>query len=328
MKRRRVKTVVDTSEAGQRLDAWLAERFTYHSRNQWRTQIRAELIRVNGETVKPSRLLHNGDEVTYNVDHAPEPPVDLAYRVLHEDQQLMVINKPGNLPCHPAGPYFHNTLWAQLKEKHPYIAVVNRLDRETSGVVLLAKDPETTHQCCDLFAQHLVQKTYLAAVEGVFPASVNATGYLFPAPDALVRKRRAFSHQPVPYAEAADTRFDLVAANDTLSLVSAQPSTGRQHQIRATLHSLGFPMVGDKIYGVDESCYLRFIDNKMTDRDRQRMRMGRQALHAARLAFSHPATGETVVFNAAIPPDMQALLEAQGLEGRALDSATPPKDRD
>ena len=313
---REIASIIRANEAGRALQDFLADRFTYHTADEWMCRIAEGRVRVNGHTATPDRILSVGDHLRYDASDIPEPPVDCIFRILIDDPLLLVIDKPGNLPCHPGGRYFRHTLWALLQTQcglaHPVF--VNRIDRETSGLVLIAKTPEAGRNLARQFSGGRVTKTYTVLVEGMFPERVEARGWLHPDPDSAVRKKRRFSPAPAgsaapgDAAEWSETVFERERVCDGFSVVTARPRTGRLHQIRATLLSLGFPVVGDKLYGVDEQCFLRFCSGGLTERDRARLRMGRQALHAVRLAFRHPHFGTPTDVDAPLPSDMEALI--------------------
>ncbi len=297
------------------LDA-LISRFTYHDADEWLALIEQGRLLIDGEPGTPQRVLIAGQELEYRVPSIPEPDVATEYDVIFEDDHILVVNKPANLPCHPAGRFFNNTLWAMLRENHglPKVHFVNRLDRETSGIVLVGKSARAARHCRRQFEQRSVRKRYIVLVEGRFPDSLEAGGWLERAAGSAVAKKQRFvSRSEDPAAEgnkrvAAVTSLRRILSHAGLSLVEALPETGRFHQIRATLCSLGFPVVGDKLYGVDDTMYLRFIEGNLTPHDQALLRLPRQALHAASLAFSHPVTVAPAHFQAPLPEDMAALL--------------------
>ncbi|OVE81854.1 hypothetical protein BVY04_02290 [bacterium M21] len=296
---REIRTKIQAEAAGRQLDLWLAARFTYHSLELWREQIAAGKILCNGAIVEPDLILSKGDEVAYLPPMREEPEVDTNIAIIYEDEDLLAVNKPANLPCHPGGCFFNHTLWALLRETHPDARLINRLDRETSGVVLLAKSKAVAGQLGRQFEQREVNKEYLVLVEGEFPPEVVANGFLDSDPESEVKKKRRFRREGE--GEACEMMFTCFDVRDGLSLLKVQLGTGRMHQIRATLCSLGYPVVGDKIYGVDDTIFLRFIGNDMTAEDHQRLRLPTQALHAWRLGICHPTTEEKVVFEAPAP---------------------------
>ena len=325
--RRRAACRIPAASAGQTLLQFLTGRFDYHSDDEWRDLIQAGKLLVNDESATEDRCLRVGDRVEYHVPDVPEPAVNSNVKIVYEDDALWVIDKPGDLPVHPAGKYFNHTLWAILKGRHPGVDIrfVNRLDRETSGLLLVAKTAEMCARCADSLRRPDACKEYLALVEGDFPDRLIAAGRLIRRRDSLIRKKMGFI--PGDQAPSTDdhgrrvkTRFAKMCGNGELSLVQAWLETGRTHQIRASLESFGFPLAGDKIYGVDETVFLRFIEGKPTAGDRVTMRLPRQALHAARLVFRHPGTGCLHEWRAPLPDDIMAVIKQTG-DGRFVDAA-------
>ena len=254
-----------------------------------------------------------GDLVEYFPEERSEPPVDSAYRVVHGDDDLLVLDKPPNLPCHPAGRFFRHTLWALLQRDGmaPPIRFVHRLDRETSGLVLVAKSATAARRLGEQFESGRVEKVCLVIVEGRAPEQFVAEGWLAPDPTSEVRKKLRLVEADAQRGTALPrvrTQFRRIGVTGSLSLLEARPATGRRHQIRASLCSLGLPVVGDKLYGVDESLYLRFIRDELSEADRTRLRIPRQALHATSLTVTHPGTGERAEFTSPTPDDMAALV--------------------
>ena len=311
MQERTISTTAGPELEGVRLDHFLADRFTYQSRTGWQSIIREGRIEVNGIRVRASRRLHEGDVVTFDVQGIAEPDVDPSYSVVLERPGFLVVSKSGCLPVHPSGCYFRNTLLMLMKERYGELFVVNRLDRETSGLVVLAKDPGTASILSGLFASRQVEKAYLAAVFGRFPAgTIVKNGWLSSDPGSPVRKKRRFTETDpgTEDAEPCGTEFTCLKACEGFSLVECHPHTGRLHQIRATLRSCGFPLVGDKLYGPDDSIFLRFTEDAMTDADRTALVLPTQALHAWRLRFTMPGSGETIRCESAPPKTMLDLF--------------------
>ena len=308
---RRITTVIDDRGAGKRLDYWLAKRFTYLSRNQWQQQIKAGKLLLNERTSRSSRILKLNDQVSFISDRA-EPPVIMEYSVLFEDEYFFVVNKGGNLPCHPAGPFFKHTMWYDMTEKYGKVFMANRLDRETSGLMLVGKTSAIATQLAKLFTSHNITKKYQAIVFGQFTAAITADGCLINDMMSEVRKKRQFIfEQPEPLldkAESAITQLNPLVQFNDFSLVEAVPSTGRLHQIRATLYSLGYPLVGDKLYGPDDTIYLRLARDEISTVDREKLLLPRQALHATTLEFIHPITSKAMKFESPLPQDMKNFI--------------------
>jgi len=316
---RRAAVRVRDHEAGREFLDHLAARFTYKDREAWRKHVLDGSVTVNGAPAPESRILAPGDLLEYRPPEEEEPPVRRDFSVLYKDSALLVVEKPGDLPCHPGGRYFKNTLWWLLREsccrEDEYLSLVNRIDRESSGIVLAARSRWAAGEMGRQFQKKMVFKRYLALVEGRFPPGTRKVeGRLAPDLNSAVRKRRAFlplasTHGHSPDGEICATTFRSMAFSNGVSLVEALPHTGRLHQIRATLFAMGFPLVGDKIYGPDEGCFLRFIDKGITLEDEKLLRLSRQALHAAELRIRHPASGSPLRFHSEIPRDMAGLLE-------------------
>ncbi len=317
--KRELRFTIPSDRAGQMLVEFLAARFPYHPGTGWQERIAQGRVRINSRPADAAQLLLDGDELEYDASDIVEPAVDFNVQVLHQDKDILVLNKPPNLPCHPGGRYFNHTLWAWIKD-HMGIEVpafVNRLDRETSGVTLVALTPDAEKKCRNQFAERKVEKTYHVVVEAAFPAECDGCGFLLPDTGSAVQKRQRFvpapdvRQPPAGFAGPAqwvETRFRLIRHAGALSEVEARPSTGRMHQIRATLASMGYPVVGDKLYGVDPGMFIRFCGGILTEADRLRLRLDHQALHAATLQFHHPRTRDDVRFEAPLPADTQALL--------------------
>ena len=296
LQRRKVRSTVDWSSAGQNLINFLCSRFPYRDRNGWIDVIKKGEISINGKTAVPESLLAMHDIIEYQPGELPEPPADMNYEIVFEDEHLLVINKPGNLCVHPAGPFFKHTLWHMLCSKYGDIHFINRLDRETSGLMIAAKDK----QSASLFAKKdlIIQKVYTVMVYGVFPQTYKASGYIYKDYNSSVRKKRSFAaEKPEVPSETAETLFELISSCGTYSTLRATLFTGRMHQIRATLCSLGYPVVGDKLYGPDESLYLKQKTESLTEEDKKLLVLSRQALHSSFLTFIHPVSGETLSFS-------------------------------
>jgi len=302
--------------AGRTVAEFLGKRFPYHTAEEWGRFAGAGAVSVNDEPAGAGLVLNENDVIGYCASGAAEPRVDACVTVLYEDRDIIVVNKTGNLPVHPAGKYFKNTLWGVLQDRFNVAepSIINRLDRETSGVTLVARNSRAADVCRRQFNCRSVIKKYTVLTEGAPGGPVRARGYIVNCADSAIRKKRRFEPaggelpEPGREAEWADTEFTLLERRGGISVVEAVPHTGRLHQIRATLSFLGCPVVGDKMYGLDEGIFLRFIKEQLTPQDAAAMRMGRQALHASQLGFSHPSDGRPMVLTAPLPPDMRGLL--------------------
>ncbi len=309
------------SESGIRLDMILHRRYPAYSRNSWQERIRDGNVFVNEEVVRPSRKCREGDTVTFSFTKKQEADVNSDYGILLEDDHVLVIDKPSNLPVHPSGNYYKNTLLYLLKEKYgpDFVAhFVHRLDRETSGVLLMAKTPADSAFLQKTFLDHRVRKEYLVAVEGIFDSYIDACGYITYDKESIIRRKRRFHLSSDIYnsGKAPDdgetSRTELfpekINRSEKISLIRARIHTGRTHQIRATLFSLGYPIIGDRIYGIDENLYISLLEDGDEDNDISRLRLRHTALHSTLLEFPHP-DGGTRIIESPLPDQIKNLFE-------------------
>ncbi|GAB4428011.1 MAG: RluA family pseudouridine synthase [Turneriella sp.] len=299
---------------GARLDAWLAARFPVLSRNEWQQRIDGGHVTLNGRQARASRRLNFGDRVEFSYTMRDEPEVPTDIGILYEDTDYLVVNKPPGLPVHPSGIYKTRTVTTLLVARNvvtePYL--LHRLDRETSGVLVLARNRRAAALFQKILRQGQIEKTYLVAVEGKFVNPLDAAGFIYRLPDSRLPRQRFFSANTPP-ANALEvqhcrTLLKPVEHRAGISLVEATLLTGRMHQIRATMHSLGYPVIGDKLYGLNPALYFTFADEEMTAADWQRLRIARSALHCNRMRLQHPVTGTDWALEAPLPEDMAALF--------------------
>ena len=292
--------VVGREDANRRLDSYLASNLAGVTRSQAKRLIEMEHVTVDAYVAKPSHLVKAGEKITVKIPPPVEPnaaPQDIPLDVIFEDAALLVVNKPAGLVVHPAHGHASGTLVNAVLAHCPQVAdvggpdragIVHRLDKDTSGLILIAKD-EATHAALQRqFKHRQVTKTYLALVEG----PVQPREGIVEAPvgrDKRQRKKMAV----VRSGRQARTMYRAVEYFDDHTLLEVRPHTGRTHQVRVHLAWLGYPIVGDAVYG----------------HRRQRLLRGRHFLHAARLRFTHPATGEEVEFEAPLPPKLAAILK-------------------
>ncbi len=237
-------------------------------------------------------------------------PAELASWVIHEDERLIVINKPGDVVCHPSkhGPW--SSLVGAVREhlRLGTVHLVFRLDRETSGVVALAKDPGMASRLQTAMQDRKVAKAYDALLTGELEAAVRVDQPLGPDTASPVFMKSAVCADGQPSA----TLFEPVSRARGFTLARITTETGRKHQIRAHAQWLGHSVVGDKIYGPDARHYLEFIDKGWTPELERVLLMPRQALHCARIDLH--AAGMPVSFEAPLPPDMADFCRRHGLD--------------
>ncbi len=285
---------------------FLVRRFRYHDARTWEERIAGGHVTVNGRRVAPEHLLETRHRIVYDRPPGPEPDVDARYRVLYEDDQLLAVSKSGNIPTSPSGKYWDNCLVHVLQRERdlPQLRAVHRLDRETSGVNLFAKGRRMARVLGRDFQEGRVQKSYAAILAGhLSPREAFVAAPLRNATRGTVRIR-----QEACFAgRAAATRFRLRALLPGASLVHAEPVTGRTHQIRAHAALLGHPVWGDKLYGQSDAAFVAWVDQG------SRSSAARHLLHARRLGFAHPATGEWMEIG-----DAEGALVVEVFEGNCL----------
>jgi 23S rRNA pseudouridine1911/1915/1917 synthase len=297
---------------GERLDQFVARALPELSRARVQRLIDEGLVTVEGRAPKASRRLSAGERVVVTIP-PPEPlilePEALPLRILYEDADLLVVDKPAGMPVHPGPGHLKGTLVNAVLAHCPDLSgiggalrpgIVHRLDRDTSGLIIVAKNDRAHQALQRQLKERAVEKRYLALVrgdlrpdEGVIDAPI--------ARDPRFRKRMAV----VPGGRDAVTRWRVLgrfagpgSGEPRYTLVEAKPVTGRTHQIRVHFASLGHPLVGDALYG------------------RRSALVARQFLHAAGLSFTHPSTGERLTFESPLPDDLrEALRGLRPVEG-------------
>jgi 23S rRNA pseudouridine1911/1915/1917 synthase len=245
-----------------------------------------------------------------------EPNVPLYFDIIYEDDAVLAVDKPSGLPVHPSATYHKNTLTYLLRQRFgpnaPQIA--HRLDRETSGLLLCGRTHAAERDLKISFENRRVSKRYLAIVRGVMPE--DAGRIELPMDQATEGLHILMEVTPEGEGYPSVTRYRVVARRDDATLVSLAPESGRQHQLRVHLSALGFPIIGDKLYGPEGSQpFLDYIETGMTDELRQRLGHDRQALHAYELEFVHPSNGEPMTLTAPLADDLV------GLWGESLNEA-------
>jgi 23S rRNA pseudouridine1911/1915/1917 synthase len=315
---------------GIRLDAFLKEHYRTRSREQLKRAIdegavtieRAQSPHLTLGRLKPSMQLISGDEVLVLTERKPEPEVCFDYRVIHEDKVLFVIDKPPNLPVHPAGRYFFNTLTTHLKtegHKNPLRAeidyyLVHRIDKETSGILVLCKEKVAGAHLTAQFAARTTEKFYLAIAKGIAPEEFEITLAMKRSTVSAISLKMMLATEEEG-GQSASTKFKRLSTHrhpihGDFSVVQCFPKTGRQHQIRVHLEAAGHPIVGDKLYGMPEAEALRYYEkNHLTPEAEARLIIKRHALHAAGIRFEHPVSGEMMDFRSPFPADLQGFLD-------------------
>jgi len=302
--------VVPEALSGERLDRCLSQLEPSWTRSRARKLITGGHVTLNGRTAKPAAVVAPGDEVEVDepplqtLDARPEP---IELEILHEDPDLLVIDKPAGLVIHPAAGNPSGTLVNALLHHCGDLSgiggverpgIVHRLDKDTTGVMVVAKS-DRAHLALSLaFRRRQVEKTYLAVCYGVPHES---EGVIEAPIGRHPRERQQMA--VVSGGRTARTRYTVEERFAGASLVSCRPVTGRTHQIRVHLAHLGHALVGDALYAGRQ--WRTLSDPRAAAACRS---FPRQALHAWRLAFDHPVSGERVTFTAPLPADLEALL--------------------
>jgi 23S rRNA pseudouridine1911/1915/1917 synthase len=309
----RVPFTVESNYAGWRLDRYLQEKIRRLSRERIQRLIETRIEHDGAARLKPATRVVPGMRFALLKEADPEPETPMAFGVVFDDTELLVVDKPAGLPVHPTARYAEHTFTALAKAAFPARKVdpAHRIDRETSGLLACGCAPKHTRALKASFAAGRVEKTYLALLLGdpsedrfEVEAPLRLTG------TSGVKVRMHVTEGGLP----SRTGFEVLGRRRApdgapVALVACHPRTGRQHQIRAHLHHAGLHLVGDKIYGTDEMIFDRFTKREMTLADHAVLRLPRHALHAWRLSLPHPATGAPVDLEAPLAEDIQTFWD-------------------
>lgn len=311
---------VDKGQGKERIDKYLAEHMTNTSRNRIQTAADAGNVWANGKAVASNYRVKPGDIIQVLLDHEPHDytitPENIPLDIVYEDEDLLVVNKPAGLVVHPGhGNYEHTLLNAlayyfgeKLDMNDPSIGLVHRIDKDTSGLLLIAKTPEAKAHLARQFFEHTTERTYNALVWGTFKEQSGTIE------GALARDNRdrtiykVWDLEECPQAKEAVTHWRVLEQFPYVTLVECRLETGRTHQIRVHMKHIGHPLFCDEKYGGCEILkglrtqkYRQYIENCFA-------LCPRQVLHARTLGFTHPRTGERMFFDSQWPEDMTKLI--------------------
>ena len=311
---------VDKGQGKERVDKYLAEHMTNTSRNRIQTAADAGNVWVNGAPVASNYRVKPGDIIQVLLDHEPHDytitPENIPLTVVYEDEDLMVINKPAGLVVHPGhGNYEHTLLNAlayyfgdKLDMNDPSIGLVHRIDKDTSGLLLIAKTPEAKAHLAKQFFDHTTERTYNALVWGTFKADSGTIEGALARDNRDRTIYRVWDLEDCPQAKEAVTHWRVLERFPYVTLVECRLETGRTHQIRVHMKHIGHPLFCDDKYGGCEILkglrtqkYGQYIENCFA-------LCPRQVLHARTLGFTHPRTGERMFFDSEWPEDMTRLI--------------------
>ena len=289
-----MKIIVDSSV--KRIDSFLPGTFPDYSRGYFQKLIKAGKVTINGSAVNAHQSARPGDEVEFELEASIKQvaPNDLPLEIIYEDKDILVINKKPGMVVHPACGHYDDTalnaLYAYAAGKFiPFL--VHRLDKDTSGILVIAKNEKAKNSLTKQFEKRAVKKVYLTAVKG----NISENRGRIEAPlGRSPNDRKKIVVGPLAKKNSV-TEFKVMFRNQDYSVLEVYPLTGRTHQIRSHMVYIGHPVLGDVFYGG-----LQQLKEKQ---------YGRQMLHARRISFTHPSTGKKVEFEATIPDDMKGLYD-------------------
>lgn len=276
---------------------FLLRKFRYHNREEWLDHVESGRLLVNQRDGDPNQLLKNGQTITYRRPDYLEPDVDRSFDVLFEDEFLIAVNKSGDLPTSPSGRYFKNTLVHVLKQAFDWedLYTLHRLDRETSGVLIFAKQKSVAQEMGHQFRTQQVKKKYTAVLSQPLPyKEVFISMPIGREADSTIRIKQGV----VPTGKPSQTHFCELERFGPYAKVQVSPQTGRTHQIRVHAAYLEAPIVGDKLYGLPDDGFVKWLHEGSDFLVEQGFPAHRQLLHASQLRFTHPVTQEILMLEA------------------------------
>lgn len=314
---------VDRGQESVRIDKFLTHRLTNVSRNRLQQAITAQMVLVNGKPVKSNYRIRPGDGIVVFSDNAPETyevkPEPLPLRIVYEDDYIMLIDKDAGMVVHPGHGNYSGTLvngvaW-HLRQERPEVTedalprygLVHRIDKNTSGLLVVAKTDKAAVALAGQFFEHTVHRRYIALVWGEPEADTGTvTGHI----GRHLRFRKLMDVFPEgDHGKEAITHYTVLERLRYVSLLECRLETGRTHQIRVHMQHIGHPLFNDEVYGGDRivkgtvfTRYRQFVENCFAI-------CPRHALHARSLGFVHPTTGEQMTFESPLPKDMSDLIE-------------------
>jgi len=319
----RLNLKVDRGQEPLRIDKFLVQRIENASRNKIQKALESGMVLVNSRQVQPNYKIRPLDEIVMYSDkeaHGEEIiPEELPLNIRYEDEEVMIINKPPGLVVHPASGNYSGTLingvaWYLQQKNHainetnlPRFGLVHRIDKNTSGLMVLAKTERAVRSLAKQFFDHTVKRQYMALVWGDL---AEEEGTIVAHVGRHQRFRKLFDAYPEgEHGKEAITHYKVLERFGYTTLVQCVLETGRTHQIRVHMQHIGHPLFNDDTYGGDKivkgtvfSKYRQFVDNCFAI-------CPRHALHAKTIGFVHPGTGKEVLFESELPADMQQLIE-------------------
>lgn len=321
--REHITIVVPPRQTKERLDVYLTNRVQNATRNKVQKAIEAGTVLVNGKTVKPSHAIAPGEIIDITLPHPPRPKAiaeDIPLAIVYEDADLIIVNKPAGMVTHPAYGNYTGTLVNALLHHTRSLSgvntelrpgIVHRLDKETTGLMVVAKNDPAHQALAKQFSRRTIEREYWALVWGTFKEK-QGTIETYLGRSKRDRKKVAVTRE----GKLAVTEYRVLQDFDFLSLVRLKLRTGRTHQIRVHLAHIGHPVFGDPTYG-GRSHNWGGLKGKRAEASQRLLEMiTRQALHAKTIGFVHPSTKKQVSFDSELPDDMQNVLVAAGWRAR------------
>ncbi len=295
-------------DAGTRIDQFLSAQFPDFSRNAIQQWIKQNAVKIDGHNTKSKYILKGFETISIDVEieqSVADKPQNMALDIRYQDNHLLVINKPTGLVVHPGSGNPDGTLLngllalSEAQRMLPRAGIVHRLDKETSGLMVVAKEAECQLKLINMLKDHLIERTYFCVARGVIkkPGTIETIIGRHPSQ----RTKMAVTNKGKP----AVTHYWPTEHFEHFTALRVQLETGRTHQIRVHLHHLGHPLVGDPVYG-NKNRISASVDNELKDIIRQ---FPRQALHAHKLAFTHPMSDKQIEVKAPLPDDLCHLLD-------------------
>ena len=298
---------IQPEQAGQRLDRYLVATLGEVSRTSVQQLIAGGGVLVNGRESKAGYMLRPGDEVTMLKEVGASRPQEIAAQplpldILYADEDLLIVNKAAGMVVHPAPGHHDDTLVNALLARYPALraagdmqrpGIVHRLDKDTSGLLIVARNARARAALIEQMKRHAIVKRYLALVDGVVPLDSGSID----APIGRDPRHRQQMNITATAGREARTRFRVLERFARHTLLLIQLETGRTHQIRVHLRAIGYPVAGDPVYGSS----------------RRSLPLRRQFLHAYQLEFTHPTTGQRLEFEAPLPEDLRAILNRKNI---------------
>jgi len=317
----RFNLTVDQGQEPLRIDKFLKHRIERATRNKLQQAINAGMVLVNGKEVRPNYKVKSQDEIILYSDMSPEEaevvPESIPLNIVYQDDDLMVINKPAGMVVHPGSGNYTGTLLNGIafylqkegisEDALPRFGLVHRIDKNTSGLLLIAKTERSMSHLAKQFYEHTIKRKYIALLWGDLK---NDEGTIIAHVGRHMRLRKLFEAYPDgEHGKEAITHYKVLERFNYVTLVECVLETGRTHQIRVHMKYIGHPLFNDDFYGGDKivkgtvfSKYKQFVENCFAI-------CPRHALHAHTLGFLHPTSGKEMFFEAELPEDMKQLIE-------------------